>query len=97
MAYRKWSSSAKAKVVLDGLSGKMSIAELCNKHQVSQSQYYRWSEEFQTNASKAFETAKTTRKDQEMSDEIKKLKAIIAELTIDLKKTELELSEGSGQ
>ena len=41
MKRRKWSSKEKARIVLEGLSGKIDIATLCNKYQISQSQYYR--------------------------------------------------------
>lgn len=96
MKYRKWDPSTKAKIVLEGLDKTIPLAELCNKYQISQSQYYRWAEEFQANATKAFESTKKNQKEQKMRDEIKKLKVVIAELSIELKKTELELADGDG-
>jgi hypothetical protein len=50
--------------------------------------------EFQSKAYKVFDTEKQSKKEQYLKDENKKLKRIIADLTIELKKTELELSEG---
>ena len=94
MKYRKWDPSTKAKIVLEGLNKTMSLADLCNKYQISQSQYYRWVDEFQANAAKAFESTKNHKKEQQLYSEIKKLKSVIAELSIELKKTELELAEG---
>jgi len=94
MKYRKWDPKTKAKIVLEGLNKTMSLADLCNKYQISQSQYYRWVDEFQANANKAFESTRTNKKEQKLYSEIKKLKEVIAELSIELKKTELELAEG---
>src|SRR3972149_4656026 len=56
MKYRKWDSKTKAKIVLEGLQNKISLAGLCNqpdkvvlagRHQITQSQYYYWLNEFQ--------------------------------------------------
>lgn len=96
MKYRKWDPSTKAKIVLEGLNKTMPLADLCNKYQISQTQYYRWAEEFQTNAAKAFESTRNHKKEQKLCSEIKELKSVIAELSIELKKTELELAEGDG-
>ena len=41
MKTRKWSPKTKAKIVLDGLKGRK-VADICNEHQISQSQYYQW-------------------------------------------------------
>ena len=45
MQRRKWDAQAKAQVVLQGLKGTP-IADICNEHQISQSQYYRWRDQF---------------------------------------------------
>ena len=97
MKYRKRDPKFKAKVVLEGLEGKIPLAELCNKYQIKQSQYYYWLNEFEKHGHRLFENAKQTKKEQKMQEEIKKLKSIIAELSIELKKTELELQEGGEQ
>lgn len=94
MKYRKRDPGFKAKVVLEGLEGKIPLAELCNKYQIKQSQYYYWLNEFQKHGHRLFENTKPTKKEQKLQEEVKKLKSIIAELSIELKKTELELQEG---
>jgi transposase len=43
---RKFSSEEKIRIVLEGLRGESSIAELCRKDGINQIQYYRWSKEF---------------------------------------------------
>jgi len=94
MKYRKWDPKTKTKVMLEGLENKIPLSELCNRYQISRSQYYYRVKEFQAKAHKAFESSKQTKKEQKLQEEVKKLKAIIAELSIELKKTELELNEG---
>jgi len=94
MKYRKWDSKTKTKIILEHLEQQVPVAALCNKYQITQSLFYYWLKEFQAKAHKAFDTEKRTKKEQHLKDENKKLKQIIAELSIELKKTELELSEG---
>ena len=94
MKYRKWDPKTKMQIVLEGLEGKIPLAELCNKYQIRQSMFYYWLKELQSKGHIAFESEKQTKKEQKLQEEIKKLKSIIAELSIELKKTELELQEG---
>ena len=49
MKYRQWSSKQKAQIVLEGLSGQIDISKLCQKYQISQTQYYRWRDQFLAN------------------------------------------------
>ena len=93
MKYRKWDPKTKAQIVLEGLQNKVPLAQLCNHYKITQSQYYYWQNELQAKAPKIFETAKQSKKEQHLLDENKNLKRIIAELTIELKKSELELDE----
>lgn len=97
MKYRKWDPKTKMQIILESLEGKMPLAELCNKYQIRQSLFYYWLKELQAKGYKVFESGKETKKEQKLQDEVKKLKRIIAELSIELKKTELELSEGGEQ
>jgi transposase len=43
---RHHSAEEKIRVVLEGLRGEVSIAELCRKEGINQNLYYRWSKEF---------------------------------------------------
>lgn len=43
---KKWTAAEKAQIVLEGLRGETSIAELCRWHGFDQSQFYRWREAF---------------------------------------------------
>jgi transposase len=43
---RKFSSEEKIRIILEGLRGEESIAELCRREGISPNLYYRWSKEF---------------------------------------------------
>jgi transposase len=40
--YRTWTVSRKLEIVLAGLRGDRSVAELCREHQISENLYYTW-------------------------------------------------------
>ncbi len=43
---RKFSVEEKIRIVLDGLRGESSIAELCRQEGINSNLYYRWSKDF---------------------------------------------------
>ena|SRR6516225_1558658 len=69
---RHHSAEEKIRIVLDGLRGEDSIAELCRKEEINQNLYYRWSKEF-LEAGKKRLAGDTAR--EATSDEVKELKA----------------------
>jgi transposase len=42
---KKYSEEEKIRIVLEGLRGEQSVAELCRREGISESLYYRWSKE----------------------------------------------------
>ena len=44
--HRKFSTEEKIRIVLDGLRGESSIAELCRQEGINPNLYYRWSKDF---------------------------------------------------
>ena len=49
---RKFSSEEKIRIVIDGLRGETSIAELCRREGIAQNLYYRWSKDFMESGKK---------------------------------------------
>ena len=85
MKKRKWDAKTKAMVVLQGLKGKP-VVEICQEHQICQSEYYRWRDQFLGNMDQVFvDKEKVTEK---LNNENKHLRKIIGDLTVELKKTE---------
>ena len=91
MKKRKWTSQEKLRIALEGLSGQIEIAKLCAKYQIAQTQYYNWRDQLLKFGHQAFETKNITKKEQHLEDEVKKLKNIIGDLTVELKKSEFGL------
>lgn len=91
MDKRHWTSQEKLRIVLEGLSGQIEISKLCAKYQINQSQYYQWRDNLLKFGHQAFETKNITKKEQHLEQEVVKLKRIIGDLTVELKKTEYEL------
>ena len=85
MKRRKWDPKSKAMIVLQGLKGKP-LAEICSEHQISQSQYYLWRDQFLEKMHLAF--IEDDRKEKVLTRENAHLKRIIGDLTVELKKTE---------
>jgi len=96
MGYRKWDAKTKARIVIEGLQSNGELAQVCNKYQISQGQYYGWQKELEGKAYSVFETNKQTKRETQLKEENLKLRWIIGDLTIELKKSELEL-EGLSQ
>src|SRR5215510_8428950 len=43
---RRFSAEEKVRIVLEGLRGEQSVAELCRRESLAPNLYYRWSKEF---------------------------------------------------
>jgi transposase len=69
---RRYSAEEKIRIVLEGLRGEDSIAELCRKEGINQNLYYRWSKDF-LEAGKKRLAGDTAR--EATSDEVKSLRA----------------------
>lgn len=91
MKRRTWLSQEKLKIVLEGLSGQIEISKLCAKYQIAQTQYYQWRDQLLKYGSQAFEQKNVSKKEQHLEQEVRKLKNIIGDLTVELKKSEFEL------
>lgn len=83
MDRRKWDAKSKATIVLEGLRGTP-VSEICNEHQISQSEYYRWREQFLEGMPKVFNG--DDRREQALMRENSRLKGIIGDMTLRLKK-----------
>jgi transposase-like protein len=83
----KWDSKTKAMIVLAGLRGR-TVAEVCQEYQIRQNQYYKWRDQFLSNLPRVFETA--TNQERKLRRENARLKKVVGELTIELKKGEEE-------
>jgi transposase len=84
---RQFSAEEKIRIVLEGLRGEESIAELCRRERISQNLYYRWSKEFLEAGKKrlAGDTAReaTSEEVRTLRREAGALKEVVADLTLE--------------
>ena len=84
---RKFSSEEKIRIVLEGLRGEDSIAELCRREGINSNLYYRWSKEFLEAGKKrlAGDTAREATSDEvkNLRTETLALKEAVAELLME--------------
>ena len=80
-------SGDKIRIVLEGLRGEDSIAELCRREGIVQNLYYRWSKDFLEAGKKrlAGDTARAATSDEvkDLRREASALKEVVAELTLE--------------
>jgi len=84
---QQYSAEEKIRVVLEGLRGEQSIAELCRREGIAQSLYYSWSKEF-LEAGKKRLSGDTAR--EATSDEVRSLRRETRDLKEALAETLLE-------
>ena len=84
---RQYSAEEKIRIVIAGLRGEDSIAELCRKEGINQSLYYRWSKDFLEAGKKrlAGDTAREATGDEvkEIQAQARQLKELLAELLLE--------------
>ncbi len=84
---KKYSAEEKIRIVIEGIRGESSIAELCRKEGINANLYYNWSKDF-LEAGLAGDTkrAATTSEVHDLKNENMELKQLVAELSLELRK-----------
>ena len=84
---RHFSAEDKIRIVLEGVRGEDSIAELCRREGIASSMYYGWSKEFLDAGKRrlAGDTARAATSDEvkELRREAQALKEAVADLTLE--------------
>ena len=88
MKRKQWSEKEKFEVVLEGLRGEVPISDICAKHEVHQSQYYAWREQFIENGAKVFAMKKQSQHEKVIENKMRRMQQVIGELTMELKKSD---------
>lgn len=83
MQRRTWSADEKLAIVLAGLKQTQSVAQLCREHQISQTQYYKWRDQFLEGGKQALQGARhdTTK---QLERKVEQLEQIIGKQTVAL-------------
>ena len=81
------SAEEKIRIVLDGLRGEYSIAELCRRESIAESLYYSWSKEFLEAGKRrlAGDTARaaTGGEVKDLRREVRDMKVLVADLALE--------------
>ena len=97
---RQFSAEEKIRIVLEGLRGEDSIAELCRREGISSSMYYGWSKEFLEAGKRrlAGDTARAATSDEvkELRREASALKEVVADLTLENRLLKKSMSGAGG-
>ena len=84
---RQFSAEEKIRIVLEGVRGEESIAELCRREGIASSMYYGWSKEFLDAGKRrlAGDTARAATSDEvkDLRREAQALKEAVADLTLE--------------
>jgi transposase len=84
---KQYSAEEKIRIVLSGLRGEDSIAELCRREGIAESLYYSWSKEFLEAGKKRLsgDTARqaSTGEVRDLRREMRDLKEVVADLTLE--------------
>ena len=86
---RQFSAEEKIRIVLDGLRGEHSIAELCRREGIAEGLYYSWSKEFLEAGKRrlAGNTARAATSDEvkDLKRQAQELKEVVAEQALELR------------
>lgn len=84
---RKFSAEEKIRIVLEGLRGEETVAELCRKEGINQNLYYRWSKDFLEAGKKRLvgDAVREATSDEvkDLRTEARQLKEALAEATLE--------------
>jgi transposase len=99
---KQYSAEEKIRIVLDGLRGEHSIAELCRREGIAESLYYNWSKEFLEAGKRrlAGDTARaaTSSEVKDLRQEARALKEVVAEQALELRLLKKSMiADGDGE
>ncbi len=86
---KKYSAEEKIRIVLEGMRGEESIAELCRQEGINANLYYKWSKEFMEAGKKRLagdiKREATSGEVNELKNENHDLKQLVAELSLEVR------------
>ena len=84
---KQYSAEEKIRIVLEGLRGEYSIAELCRREGIAESLYYAWSKEFLEAGKRRLngdtERSATAGEVKDLRHEVRNMKELMADLTLE--------------
>ncbi len=84
MPQRKWSGDEKLAIVLEGLTPGANISEICRRHQVAATMYYRWRDAFLAGGKAALTGNGPSQREKKLEAELRAAQAKIGEQTMEI-------------
>src|SRR5438067_8311828 len=81
--YRSWTAQQKIEIVLAGLRGDRSVAEVCREHQISDNRFYAWRDKLLEGGREAL-AGKQRSGERELRDKIRELERALGRKTYEL-------------
>lgn len=78
MGRRKWTAEEKMSIVMEGMEPGANISEVCRRHQIAQTQYYKWRETFLEGGLQGLRIQKSNREKQ-LEKELADAKSLLGE------------------
>ncbi len=93
---KQYGSEEKIRIVIEGMRGEVTVAELCRQESIAQANYYKWLKDFME-AGKRRLSGDTMREAntsevEELKDENASLKELVAELALETRKLKKNLN-----
>ena len=82
--YRTWTVHQKLEIVLAGLRGDSSVAEVCREHQISENLYYTWREKLLEGGREALAGKEERTGERELKKKIRELERALGRKVYEL-------------
>ena len=93
---KSYSSEDKIRIIIEGMRGEVSVAELCRQEGISLANYYKWSKDFMEAGKKRLngDTMREANSSEVLSlkNENQELKEFVAELSLENRKIKKNLN-----
>ena len=94
---KAYKSEDKLRIVMEGMNGTISVADLCRKYDIGTARFYYWKDQLVNSAHEIFENRGRKRDEIQITAEkdleISRLKDVIAEITLE----NLEIKKKMGE
>jgi transposase len=77
MSRKRWTYEEKLQIVLAMLAKNETVTEICHRHRVSETQAYRWRDQFLEGGKKALNDGRTKKGRDALVEENRKLKELV--------------------
>lgn len=97
---RNFTPNQKVEILKEHLLEKIPVSEVCQKHQLQPTQFYKWQKQFFENGAKAFEVTPTKPKIEPLQEKITQLEEKLTrknEVVSELMETHLKLKKSLGE